>query len=235
MSLVDRSQAFDWPDRRPESFRRGDTRSVSGRLRVDRTGTGLAWCRHRRLLGRRWGSCLRCRRFVRRCGRGHGWFRRFIGRSRADRRYRFGGWLWRFDSRIRGPKVAITLRTLPELLGGPRIFGSRVRQLHLGPAPLTTNADVWVVHGETDCSVPPQRFATRLLGGALRRAALLLDHRCPICSLVAPCQPGVAPRSRASRPFDVKCSHDSRRDPGRRCVVSYGGTSESAVADGPRG
>mgnify|MGYP001025994856 CR=1 FL=1 len=168
MSLVDRSQAFDWSDRRPESLRQGDTGSVSGRLRLDRTGTGLTWCACCRLLGRCRGivgrgrggrrrSARRGRRPVRHCGRGHGWFGRCVGRRRGSGRCR----LCRFDGRIRGPEVAIALRTLPELLSGPRIFRSRVRQVHLGTAPLATNADVGVVHGETDCSVPHQRFATR--------------------------------------------------------------------------
>ena len=32
----------------------------------------------------------------------------------------------------------------------------------------------------------------RSAGGATGRAALLLSHTCPVCSLVAPCQPGAA-------------------------------------------
>lgn len=206
MILVDRSQAFDWFDWRPESVRQGDTGSVSGRLRVDRPGTGLTWCACCRLLGRRRGitgrggrrrSSRHFGRLVRRCRHGDGRFGRCVGR----RCRRLGGWLCRFDGRIRGPEVAIALRTLPELLGGPRIFRSRVRQVHLGTAPLTTNADIGVVHGETDCSVQPQRFATRPPGGGLRCAALLLGHRYPICSLVAAGPPGAAPGSRAGDPL----------------------------------
>jgi hypothetical protein len=33
-----------------------------------------------------------------------------------------------------------------------------------------------------------------LAGGASRLAALLLPHRLPVCSVVAPCQPGAALR-----------------------------------------
>ena len=44
--------------------------------------------------------------------------------------------------------MTIALRALPELLGWPRVLGSGVLQLHLGAAPLTTNTDVGVVHGE---------------------------------------------------------------------------------------
>ena len=56
--------------------------------------------------------------------------------------------------------MAIAQRTFPKLLHWPRILRGRVFQLHLGPASLATNADVGVVHSETDCSVQPQRFAT---------------------------------------------------------------------------
>lgn len=152
---------------------RSDTLSVGGRLGSDRpvgwpaaryahllrgsrgsTGTGRRGCRRRR----RWfrdggrGPGRRCvRRFPGCVGRGRGFRRSWLGRNGLGRR-------------IGGPEVPIALRALPELLGGPRIFRSRVRQVHLGAAPLTTNADVGVVHGETDCSVPPQRFATRPRG-----------------------------------------------------------------------
>ena len=56
-------------------------------------------------------------------------------------------------------------------------------------------------------NVPLPPFAKQFPGGASRLstrsrrpeqvegrlAALLLGHRCPMCSLVAPCQPGAAP------------------------------------------
>ena len=45
-----------------------------------------------------------------------------------------------------------------------------------------------------DTSVPCHTFVTQVPGGASRLAALLLSHKCPICSLVAPCQPGAALR-----------------------------------------
>lgn len=103
---------------------------------------GFGW-----LLGRSGGGssgtaldgCGRRRRFCIRCGRGF-WF----GSGR------------RLDRRVGGPEVTVALWTLPELLRRPWIFRSRIRQVHWGAAPLTTNADVGVVHGETNCSVQPQ-------------------------------------------------------------------------------
>src|SRR5262245_11632138 len=42
-------------------------------------------------------------------------------------------------------------------------------------------------------SVPDPKFVNTFPGGASRLAALLLPHRFPICSVVAPCDPGAAP------------------------------------------
>ena len=41
-------------------------------------------------------------------------------------------------------------------------------------------------------SVLDQKFVNYFLGAASRLAALFLGHRCPLFSLVAPCQPGAA-------------------------------------------
>ena len=40
---------------------------------------------------------------------------------------------------------------------------------------------------------PSPKFATKLPGAASRLAALLLPHIFPICSVIAPCDPGAAP------------------------------------------
>jgi molybdenum cofactor cytidylyltransferase len=56
--------------------------------------------------------------------------------------------------------VPIAGRALPELLRAPRIFGAGIFQIHRGAAPLATNRDVGVVHGE-NCSVPSGGVATR--------------------------------------------------------------------------
>src|SRR3954468_21814687 len=47
-------------------------------------------------------------------------------------------------------------------------------------------------------SVPTPKLVTKFPGGASRLAALLLAHVCPICSLVAPCDPGAAPGTLAT-------------------------------------
>src|SRR5256885_12520924 len=52
-------------------------------------------------------------------------------------------------------------------------------------------------------SVPIPKFVTKFPGGASRFAALLLAHICPICSLVAPCDPGAAPGTLATN-FGVR-------------------------------
>ena len=44
--------------------------------------------------------------------------------------------------------MTIARRALPELLGRPRVLGAGVLQFHLGAAPLATDTDVGVVHGE---------------------------------------------------------------------------------------
>src|SRR6266508_6051122 len=47
-------------------------------------------------------------------------------------------------------------------------------------------------------SVPNPKCVTKFPGGASRLAALLLAYICPICSLVAPCDPGAAPGTLAT-------------------------------------
>ena len=73
--------------------------------------------------------------------------------GRRSLRLGFGRRLSRLDCRICGPEVPTALWALPELLRRPRVFRPRVLQVHLAAAPLAAHADVWVVHGETDCSV----------------------------------------------------------------------------------
>src|SRR6266508_3560862 len=47
-------------------------------------------------------------------------------------------------------------------------------------------------------SVPNPKCVTKFPGGASRLTALLLAYICPICSLVAPCDPGAAPGTLAT-------------------------------------
>ena len=83
-------------------------------------------------------------RFYRRCDL-------FFGR--CSLRLGFGRWLSWLDRWICGPEVPTALWALPELLRRPRVFRPGVFQVHLAAASLAAHADVWVVHGETDCSV----------------------------------------------------------------------------------
>ena len=63
---------------------------------------------------------------------------------------RFRGFRWR----IGGPEMPIARRALPELIRRPRIFWTRVAQIHLGAASLATNTDVGMVHSEILVSRP---------------------------------------------------------------------------------
>src|SRR5688572_25827780 len=49
-----------------------------------------------------------------------------------------------------------------------------------------------------ESSVPNPKFVTKFPGGASRLAALLLAHIGPLCSLVAPGDPGAAPGTLAT-------------------------------------
>ncbi len=60
--------------------------------------------------------------------------------------------------------------------------------------------EAWLVR--VVASVPSQWFATQFPGGASRLAALLLAHIRPVCSLVAPCDPGAAPGTYATIHWD---------------------------------
>ena len=143
------------------------------------------------------------------CRRGPG---RFLGLGGGRLRCRFRWLRWR----IGGPEMTIAGRALPELLGRPRVFGSGVLQLHLGAASLATNTDIGVVHVEILVSRPGGAQHDSRAGHPVW-AALLLGHTCPMCSLVAPCQPGAAPRTPAARRQDGTpvsrpggSQHDSR-------------------------
>ena len=93
---------------------------------------------------------------------------------------------------------------------GPETLPSRARIVARGVGRHSTGIGCWLAtdrvqveavwselsrhgSGARPSSVLSQWFAKQFPGGASRLAALLLGHRCPICSLVAPGQTGAAP------------------------------------------
>src|SRR6266508_3201986 len=60
-------------------------------------------------------------------------------------------------------------------------------------------------------SVQSLWFATQFPGGASRLAALLLAQILPVSSLVAPCDPGAAPRTYATIHWDGTLDCDGQR------------------------